>query len=229
VRALTPVAVLRFGGLSLFLGCLAAPGLAARMPQPRAAGPAASVTRDLVTRADAVRLREKVAAIEQQAALVPDSGARARRPTLRSTTLSEREVNSYLAFEAGSQIPVGIAQPRIAILGDRRLSATALVDLDAVRDHHKATGWFDPVTYLSGRLPVAVSGQLHTADGVARFDLEAATISSVPIPKALLQELVSYYSRSPQNPHGLNLDDSFLLPARIRQIDVRRGEAVVIQ
>jgi hypothetical protein len=85
------------------------------------------------------------------------------------------------------------------------------------------------MNYLSGRLPVTVSGRLQAADGLARFELESATVSSVPIPRTLVQELVTYYSRTPQNPRGLNLDDPFPLPSRIRQIDVRRGEAVVIQ
>lgn len=173
---------------------------------------------------------EKVSAIEQHAVLLDNpKAARAAIPTARTTLVTEREVNSYLAFEAGSQIPVGIAQPRISILGDRRLSGTALVDLDAVRVQHKATGWLDPMSYLSGRLPVAVSGRLSSSAGVGRFELESASISSIPIPKALLQELVTYYSRTPANPRGLNLDDPFPLPARIRQIDVRRGEAVVVQ
>jgi hypothetical protein len=226
VRAPTPVTC-RLGCIGLCLAALGAPGLDAR-PAQSAPRPAAA-TRDAVSRSDAVRLKHKVAAIEQQAALPPAPGARAARPAPRSTVLTEREVNSYLAFDAGPQIPVGITGPRISILGDSRLAATALVDLDVIRARHKSTGWFDPLNYLSGRLPVAASGRLQTADGVARFALESASISGVPIPKTILQELVSYYSRSPQNPRGLNLDDSFLLPARIRQIDVRQGEAVVIQ
>ena len=35
----------------------------------------------------------------------------------------------------------------------------------------------------------------------------------MPIPKAVLQEIVSYYSRSPERPDGLSLDDPFALPA----------------
>lgn len=197
---------------------------------PQAARPAAA-SRDLVSRADSASLIQKVAAIEQRAALVPAPARQAQAPTApqKTTIVTEREVNSYLAFDAGSQIPVGITGPRITILDDRRLAATALVDLDAVRARHKSTGWLDPMNYLSGRLPVAMSGRLRTADGLAYFDLESATVSNVPIPKPLVQELVTYYSRTPQNPRGLNLDDPFPLPAAIRQIDVRRGEASVIQ
>jgi hypothetical protein len=45
----------------------------------------------------------------------------------------------------------------------------------------------------------------------------------------VLQELLSLYSRSPERPRGVSLDDPFPLPANIRQIDVGRGEAVVVQ
>lgn len=194
-----------------------------------------SAARDVVNRLDGRRMRDKVAAIESRANALTGPPSPGRTPSVpaaaapASTVVTEREVNSYLAFEAGSQVPVGIAEPRIAILGDRRLAGSALVDLDAVRAQRKATGWLDPMSYLSGRLPVTVSGRLNTAGGIAQFELESAKISGVPIPKTVLQELLTYYSRTPANPRGLNLDDSFQLPARIRQIDVRRGEAVVIQ
>jgi hypothetical protein len=198
---------------------------------PQASRPA-TPSRDLVSRAESASLIKKAAVIEQQAALMGPPGQKPQAPrgaAQKTTIVTEREVNSYLAFDAGSQIPVGITGPRITILDDRRLAATALVDLDAVRARHKSTGWFDPMNYLSGQLPVSLSGRLQTADGVAHFSLESATVSNVPIPKPLVQELVTYYSRTPQNPRGLNLDDPFPLPAHIRQIDVRRGEALVIQ
>ena len=55
------------------------------------------------------------------------------------------------------------------------------------------------------------------------------TTLSVPIPKVLLQEIVSYYSRTAENPSGIGLDAPFALPARIREIQVEPGRAVVIQ
>ena len=78
-------------------------------------------------------------------------------------------------------------------------------------------------------VPVSATGTLTTSKGVGRFQLEAATLGGVPLPKLLLQEIVSYYSRSPQNPAGINIDDPFALPARIREIQVERGQAVVVQ
>jgi hypothetical protein len=59
--------------------------------------------------------------------------------------------------------------------------------------------------------------------------LESAEISGIPVPKTVLQQVVSYYSRSAQNPSGVNLDDAFELPARIREIRVQPGQAIVVQ
>jgi hypothetical protein len=155
-------------------------------------------------------------------------GLSAPRQQPRSTPLTEPEVNAYLRYHAVDQIPVGIVEPYISILGDGRLAARAVVDLDIVRKQ-KERGWLDPVGYLSGRLPVTARGVLHTRDGVGRIEIESATVSGVTVPKTVLQELVSHYSRTPENPQGVSLDAPFELPARIREIKVGKGQAVVVQ
>ena len=172
-------------------------------------------------RRDAEAMKQKVAAITQFA---ERPGKQPRR-----TMITESEVNAYLAYEARQQLPVGVVDPSVTILGTGRLSGRATVDLDAVRTQRKATGLLDPMTYLTGRLPIAASGVLTTRDGVGRFELESAALSGVPIPKMLLQEILSYYSRTPEKPGGIALDDPFALPARIREIHVQRGQAVVVQ
>jgi hypothetical protein len=103
------------------------------------------------------------------------------------------------------------------------------VDLDAVRRAKASRSWFDPTNYLTGKLPVTATGRLQTSNGVGRFELESASVGGVPVPKLLLQEIVSHYSRSAQNPSGINLDDPFALPARIREIQVERGQAIIVQ
>jgi hypothetical protein len=109
------------------------------------------------------------------------------------------------------------------------VSGRAVVDLDAVRKSKKPTSLLDPMNYLFGRLPVTATGTLKTSEGVGRFELESASAGSIPIPKVLLQEIVSYYSRTRENPAGLSLDDPFALPARIREIQVERGQAIIVQ
>jgi len=97
------------------------------------------------------------------------------------------------------------------------------------RKQKAPTSLLDPMNYLMGRLSVTAVGRLRTANGVGHFDLESSSVGSVPIPKILLQEIVSYYSRSPEKPSGIGLDDPFALPARIREIQVERGQAIIVQ
>jgi hypothetical protein len=149
--------------------------------------------------------------------------------TPRRTTLTESELNSWFAFRAQPLLPVGITQPTVTIIGNGKLLGAATVDLDALGKSRAAAGGLNLWSYLAGRVPLSVTGVLQTRDGRGRFELQAADISGVSIPKTLLQELVSYYTRSAENPQGLRLDDPFDLPAGIKQIDVGQGQAVVVQ
>lgn len=149
--------------------------------------------------------------------------------TPRQTPVRESELNAYFRFQAQDDIPVGVVDPYVTIIGDGRLAGRATVDLDAVRKQRSSGGWLDPKSYLTGRLPVTARGILHTKSGVGRLQIESAEISGVTIPLSLLQELVSFYSRTPENPKGVNLDDPFDLPAQITEIRVGKGEAVVVQ
>jgi hypothetical protein len=45
----------------------------------------------------------------------------------------------------------------------------------------------------------------------------------------VLQELVSFYSRTPENPAGIDMDAPFELPSRIREIRVGTGQATIVQ
>jgi hypothetical protein len=182
------------------------------------AGPGAD---QRATKRDAALLRQKVATIT----------AHGDRPTAqgRRTTVTETEVNSYLTYDAREQLPAGVVDPGVTILGTGRVAGRAVVDLDAVRHAKASPSWFDPTNYLTGRLPVAATGRLQTSQGVGRFELESASVGGVPVPKLLLQEIVSYYSRTPDKPAGINLDDPFALPARIREIQVERGQAIIVQ
>jgi hypothetical protein len=145
------------------------------------------------------------------------------------TTVTEQEVNAYLAYEAQHKLPAGMVSPGVTMLGTGRVSGRAIVDLDQVREDRKPTSLLDPMRYLTGRLPVTATGVLKTGNGVATFQFESADVNGVPIPKILLEQIIGYYSRSPARPSGFSLDDPVALPARIREIQLQRGQAIVIQ
>lgn len=178
--------------------------------------------------ADARVSKRDAALLKQKVAVIALTGERpVKQP--RRTLVTENEVNAYLAYDAAPDLPAGVVDPSVAILGTGRLSGRAIVDLDAVRKSSNPTSMLDPMSYLTGRVPITATGVLTTNNGVGRFQLESASISSVPVPKMILQQIVSYYSRTPEYPRGIGLDDPFALPARIREIQVQRGQAVIVQ
>lgn len=174
--------------------------------------------------ADADRFVSKLAGIiergESAAPRVTTGGKR--------TVLTEPELNAYLAYHAQAELPAGVVGPYVWALGEGRLTGSATVDLDKVRTS-RSRGWLDPMRLLRGTLPVSATGVLRTVEGVGTFQLESARVGSLPVPLALLQELVTFYSRTAENPGGINLDEPFVLPAAIRRIDVEVGQAVVVQ
>jgi hypothetical protein len=175
---------------------------------------------DVGTRADADALERKIVGIA--------TNGLAEKPAAKTTAVLEREVNAYLQAHSKEQMPQGVLDPRVSIQPDGRLTGTATVDLDAVRNS-KERGVLSPWTLLRGTVPVEASGILRTENGVAAFTLEEASVGGVPVPKAVLQELVSYYSKGPNSKDGINFEQPFRLPAHIREIHTAMGQATVVQ
>jgi len=166
-------------------------------------------------------------ALQRKLVLIALNGM-AEAPKAQETRVTEAEVNAYLGVHARQELPEGVVDPRLTILPGGRLTGRAIVDLDAVRES-QPRGTMSAWHLLSGRVPVEATGVLLTKAGVGRFALETATVGGVPVPKTLLQELVSYYSRSAEQPNGVSLDTPFRLPARIREIRTAQGQALVLQ
>lgn len=178
-----------------------------------------------VSRQQADSFAKKVAIISQRAS----GAAPPARTASRRTVVSESEVNSWFAYRAQQHLPSGVTQPKVTIIGNGRVMGLATVDLSAVSKDRSSGSLLDPWNLVGGRVPVAVTGILETRSGRGRFDLQSATLGGVPVPRTLLQELVSYYSRTPEHPEGVRIDAPFELPASIQQIEVAPGQAVVVQ
>ena len=169
---------------------------------------------------------QKADAFEQKWTTVVARGE--RPPSGQRTEFANDELNAYLQLRMAPKFPTGVADPSVTLVGQGRMSGKAIVDLDNIRKKSSG-GWFDPAAYLTGRLPVTATGTLTTDKGTGRFQFESADVSGIPVPKTLLQELVSYYTKSPDMPNGVNLDQPFELPSNIQTIDVQPGRATVVQ
>jgi len=174
------------------------------------------------SRADAERMNKKLQAIMARAT-APLAPA---KPV--TTSFTEAELNAYLRLDPTAELPVGLKAPTIVFLDGGKVDSKALVDLDLIRTSEKR-GWLDPLAYVSGILEVRTIGNFRGANGKGVYVYESATVGGVPVPKTVLQELLAYYTRTPETPKGIPLDAPFELPARIREVELRRGLATVIQ
>ena len=166
-------------------------------------------------------------AFDRKVQLVQKIAADGPKPS--ATTFTQDETNSYLRYKGAEILPTGLTNPILTIHGQGRVSGTATVDLDVVRQKKSSGGWFDPMSYLAGKLPVSAAGKVITADGKGRFELERAEINGLPLPRSFLDQMVRFFSRTADNPNGSSIDDIIELPADIRSIDVDKGKFTLHQ
>lgn len=194
---------------------LAAVAVSAQGPASKPAPPAAA----------SARMERALSAILGRAvAPLPKSGT---LPALR-TTFTDAELNAWLGQPGNENVPIGMKSPTVTFTGTGTLSLAALVDIDAVRKSRER-GLLDPLSYLGGVVLVTMTGRLSGVSGQGTFDVDTASLGTVPIPKVLLQELISFYSKSPDYPDGILLAKPFPLPARVREVVIARGAATVVQ
>jgi hypothetical protein len=185
------------------------------------AGVVVSAAPDVLTRQLGDTFSKKVVTVQNHA----NDGV--KKPL--STSFTQAETNSYLKFNATELLPTGLTEPEITLLGQNRVSAKAIVDLDIVRKKQSSGGWFDPTSYLTGKLLVTAAGRVITGDGKGRIELQSAEVSGVPIPKTFLNQMVNFFTRTADNPKGSTVDDVFELPAKIKRIDSEQGRFTVHQ
>ena len=179
------------------------------------------------TKRDSERMQKNVVAILTRAA-TPAPPAKGKAPAPLRTSFTDRELNAWLAEDGRANVPAGLVAPTVTFTGPGKLTLHGVIDLDAVRTS-KERGALDPMAYLSGRMEISMRGVLAGAAGLGTFDVETATLNNVAVPKLLLQELITYYSKSPEFPDGITLTKPFPLPARVRDLAIQRGSAIVVQ
>ena len=168
---------------------------------------------------DGQRLLDKLADISGR----EDAPAVTNQPVI----LHQREINAYLRFQAAPEFPTGVTEPGIVLRKGGAVSVRATVDLSALSDV-RPRGAFDPLRYLSGRLPVTADSVVRTQSGMAHVDVESVAIGGVPMPSSVFAELVRYYSRSEQYPDGVDITEPFDLPYGMSELRVEHERVVVV-
>jgi len=159
---------------------------------------------------------------------IVENGAKSPVPP-QTTTFSEDEVNQLLRSRMDEIMPGGISDPRVKLVGNGVVVVRVVVDFDEYKRRRQRRSGLGPLALLTGKLPVTARGTLQTQEGQGRFRLEAAELNGIPLPPALVREMITALSRSRRNPDGYDIEQPFALPANIRTVAVNPQDAVVTQ
>jgi len=147
----------------------------------------------------------------------------------KTTTFSESELNTALRVNLKEKLPKGISEPQVRLLGDSRIAARAIVDVDEFKRKRTKPSGGGPLNFFGGKIPIFLRGEIIARDGQGVFKLESAEANGIPLPRSLVLDLLATYTRSRNNPAGFNLEKPFDLPASIREVTVNAGEVIVVQ
>lgn len=185
-------------------------------PSPRPAPPRAGLTWEMADDLD-----RRLKAIE--------TAYKARRPIpTPSVVVRQAELNSWVNLTLASQLPPGVSELDLQLEKDR-VTAKGMVDLDKLPVKQAAgTSAWNPINFLSGRVPVELRGRLTTPeDGFGSFEAEEVRLATFPIPPSVVAEAVARSTKSAENPQGFDILAPFRLPYAAKRVRVQPGKALL--
>jgi hypothetical protein len=152
-----------------------------------------------------------------------------RRVKDETVAVSEGELNSYLNLSPKLKLPDGLSDVRF-LFEREQISATGQLDLDVLRGKGKVGSGnpIDPLTLLSGNIPVEVSGRLkNEAEGFGAFEIQGVRLGPVMLPVSVLAQIVASATRSQENPQGFDIQAPFRLPYALKRVRIQPGRALL--
>lgn len=169
---------------------------------------------------------EEAESLDRKLQSILKGAAAPRRKPPAPLTVSENELNSYLAYKLSAQMPPSLSSLRVRFENDR-LAASALLDFDQLKSQLPPFGPLNPLSLLSGRVPTEFRGRLPNENGFGTFALEDLRLGSLPVPMSLVEQAVTRSTRTAERPDGFDLHAPFRLPYGIKRVRFQTGRAVL--
>jgi hypothetical protein len=185
-----------------------------------AAQAAASSPRTAITQEQADAFAQKLESLRES-----KTPARKKDGARDAVIVTEGELNSYLNYTLGPSLPAGLSDVELQLDRDR-LHGTASVDMEQVKKELGNLSPWNPLSLLSGRVPVEVTGRyLAAEDGFGRIEVQEARLAGVTVPMAMLEQIVAGATRTSSDPDGFDIHAPFRLPPPVRRVRVMPGRA----
>jgi hypothetical protein len=159
----------------------------------------------------AKELQAKIDAIKKNAAAAPGAA-----PRTTEIEVSENELASYVLFELRDDIPVQLDSIVVGL-------TAGSIGADARLNLPEPTGTALIDTIIGGRHNLFVKGKLSGSGGHGKFELEEVRVDGLPVPKLLVEALVSRFV-TPKYPQ-VDLKKGFDLPWAIQRLTIEPHKA----
>jgi hypothetical protein len=150
---------------------------------------------------------------------------RSRQPAQarpQSVLVTQGELNSYLNLSLGPQMPAGITDLEV-MLESERIHARAQLDLEKVRAQvPSGVGW-GALSFLGGTVPIELRARLVARDGFGTVQVEDLRLATLPVPVAVLEQIVTSATRTSSNPSGFDILAPFRLPYAVKRVRIEPG------
>src|SRR5262249_11522169 len=108
-----------------------------------------------------------------------------------------------------------------------RLVAHAVLDIDQLKSRMPPTSGFNPLSYLSGRLPVELRSRFPNSDGFGTLELEDVKLGGYTIPSPFRPQLVLSARRNADTPEGFDIRSPFRLPYAVKRMRLQSGKVLL--
>lgn len=177
------------------------------------AAPGALVSWDLAN-----ALTRKLEAIEKRRM------EKRRKP--ETVLFTQGELNSYLNLAYAEKLPKGVRDVEVRLDRDRIL-AKGLVNIDRLKGKAAESGGWGPLSFLSGDVPVEITGKVTARDGFGVIVWESVYLSSMRVPTSVLEQLVLSATKTAENPEGFDITAPFRLPYSVNRLRLEPGRALL--
>ena len=169
--------------------------------------------------AEADSLSRKLAVIEER-----HNQQKARKSA--PVQVTQGELNSYLNLSYASELPRGVSNVEVRF-GSGRIEAKGYVDVDQVKGSVPSSSSWGALSFLTGQVPIELSGKLVNQDGFGTVELESAYVASIRVPVTVVEQMVASSTKSEKHPEGYDIHSPFRLPYSVSRVRIEPGKATL--
>jgi hypothetical protein len=140
--------------------------------------------------------------------------------------VTQGELNSYLNLSYADELPKGVSNLEVRF-GSGRIEAKGYVDVDQVKGKVPSNSSWGALSFLTGQVPIELSGKLVNQDGFGTVELDSAYVASIRVPVSVVEQMIASGTKSDKHPDGYDLHAPFRLPYSVSRVRIEPGKATI--